>query len=461
MPSRHAITVRLGVTCTLTLLLGLGIRVDAGREGLSSADGAQTPALDATQRARAKLMLNEIKSTIRRTYYDQAFHGLDLNAHFKGAEAKLDTALSLGHAYAIIAQALIDFGDSHTFFIPPDRPATFEQGWRMSLIGDQCFVVAVQPGSDAEAKGLKAGDRLLQMDAFAPTRDQLWKAKYLYYVLSPRRSLKIVIQSPGGPPRPIEVAAKVTPKPKDVTVSLDPLLEGGIMPFEDDSVVRSNRLVRLGDIAIWKLSAFAFGPEDVDPLFDEVVNGARSLVIDMRGNPGGIVKTLEQLTARLFDHDVKIADLKGRKSMKPSVAKKRKTPFTGKTVVLVDSDSASAAEVLARVIQLEKRGLVVGDRSSGSVMQAEHHGLVLEGQGAVGEISLIPYGISVTNADLIMADGKSLEKAGVVPDYVVLPTAADLAAGRDPALAQAVALVGGVLEPLDAGKLFPIEWKKK
>ena len=92
---------------------------------------------------------------------------------------------------------------------------------------------------------MKAGDRLLQMDAFAPTRDQLWKAKYLYYVLSPRRSLKIVIQSPGGPPRPIEVAAKVTPKPKDVTVSLDPLLEGGIMPFEDDSVVRSNRLVRL------------------------------------------------------------------------------------------------------------------------------------------------------------------------------------------------------------------------
>jgi C-terminal processing protease CtpA/Prc len=67
----------------------------------------------------------------------------------------------------------------------------------------------------------------------------------------------------------------------------------------------------------------------------------------------------------------------------------------------------------------------------------------------------------VTNADLIMADGKSLENAGVVPDYVVLPTAADLAAGRDPALAQAVALVGGVLEPLDAGKLFPIEWKKK
>ncbi len=58
-----------------------------------------------------------------------------------------------------------------------------------------------------------------------------------------------------------------------------------------------------------------------------------------------------------------------------------------------------------------------------------------------------------------MADGKSLERAGVVPDELVFRTPADLAAGRDPALARAVALLGGTLDPGAAGKLFPVEWK--
>jgi len=69
------------------------------------------------------------------------------------------------------------------------------------------------------------------------------------------------------------------------------------------------------------------------------------------------------------------------------------------------------------------------------------------------------YGASITDADLLMGDGKSLEHTGVSPDEVILPTAADLAAGRDPALARAVQLGGGKIDAVEAGKLFPMEWQ--
>jgi C-terminal processing protease CtpA/Prc len=57
------------------------------------------------------------------------------------------------------------------------------------------------------------------------------------------------------------------------------------------------------------------------------------------------------------------------------------------------------------------------------------------------------YAVSITEANVIMSDGKSLERVGVVPDALVVPTAADLATGRDPALARAAGLVGLELTP--------------
>jgi len=53
-----------------------------------------------------------------------------------------------------------------------------------------------------------------------------------------------------------------------------------------------------------------------------------------------------------------------------------------------------------------------------------------------------------------MSDGVSLEKRGVTPDETLLPSGADLAARRDPALARAVTLLGGTLTPEQAGAFF-------
>lgn len=127
--------------------------------------------------------------------------------------------------------------------------------------------------------------------------------------------------------------------------------------------------------------------------------------------------------------------------------------FSGKVVVLIDSQSASAAEVFARVIQIENRGIVLGDRSSGMVMESR------PSYFRVGTFDPIVAGVSVTEGDLRMQDGKSLEHVGVKPDRSVLATPQDLAAGWDPVLAAAAAELGVQLTQEQAGKLFPTLWR--
>ena len=147
---------------------------------------------------------------------------------------------------------------------------------------------------------------------------------------------------------------------------------------------------------------------------------------------------------------MKILDRVSRGETKSlSATGRRHDAFIGRLAVLIDSESASASEVLARVVQLKRRGFIVGDRSSGSVMEARvyPHQVALD--------SPVSYAISVTDADLVMTDGKSLEDVGVEPDIVVLPTGQDLANDRDPALAKAAGLVGAKLSPKRPGKYFP------
>ena len=180
--------------------------------------------LDRIERERALSMLNVVKNDLKNNYYDPAFRGMDVDARFKTAEEKVKAATSLGQAFGIVAQALLDLNDSHTFFVPPRRPETITYGWQMQMIGDKCYVIAVKPGSDAEAKGLKEGDQVISVMGFKPSRRDLWKMIYYFNLISPRPALAAVVQSPGGEPRELELKAKV--KPGTVIRDLDKRTRG-------------------------------------------------------------------------------------------------------------------------------------------------------------------------------------------------------------------------------------------
>jgi len=412
--------------------------------------------LDRIDRERALQMLATIKGNLKKNYYDPTLHGVDIEARFKAAEEKVKQATTLNQAFGIIAQAVLDLNDSHTTFYPPARTVSVEYGWQMQAVGDKVYISAVRPGSDAAKQGLKEGDEVISVDGFRPSRKELWKMEYYYYTLSPRPGMRVVVRSPGAEPRQLDVAARVRQGKRvldlsggQATIDLNEL----IRESEDYARMRRHRFQKLPGAVIWKMPGFDFDPDQVDTLMGSEIKGSGALILDLRGNGGGYVVTLERLVSYFFDREIKIGDLKGRKEMKPQVAKKRGgTPYDGKLVVLIDSKSGSASELFARVVQLEKRGVVLGDTSAGAVMRSLYHGSEMGGNTKVF------YGVSVTDADLIMADGKSLEHTGVTPDEVIIPTGEDLANRRDPVIARAAALLGMQLDPAKAGAMFPIEW---
>lgn len=398
--------------------------------------------LDRIERERVDQMLQRLKDDLKTHYYDPKYHGVDLDARFTAAREKLKGASSLGQALGIAAQTLLDLDDSHTFFLPPARPGIVDYGWEMQMIGEKCYVVAVRPKSDAEKAGLKPGDLVVSVENFKPIRKDLWKMNYYFNVLSPRRGLRVVVQSPGGEPRELDVPAKV----REGNV-----IDGSTLVYKQRP--KQHRFYKEGEVAVWKMGSFNLDEPEVDGKMGSV-DFSKTLILDLRGNGGGYVLTLEQLLGHFFDREVKVGDVKRRSEVKEMRSNKLGgKPYAGKLIVLIDSDSGSASELFARTIQIEKRGMVLGDRSAGAVMQSKRHVHEIGGYGVVF------YGASITDADIIMTDGKSLEHTGVVPDELMLPTAEDLAATRDPVLARALEIAGVKMTPEKAGTLFPIEWK--
>ena len=103
-------------------------------------------------RERAHEILRDIEKELRKRYYDPAFRGKDVDAVFARAGTRIDAATAEGQISGILVQALLELDDSHTFFIPPPLSFDVDYGFDLGIVGDRCYVVAVDPGSDAEAR---------------------------------------------------------------------------------------------------------------------------------------------------------------------------------------------------------------------------------------------------------------------------------------------------------------------
>jgi len=174
--------------------------------------------------------------------------------------------------------------------------------------------------------------------------------------------------------------------------------------------VNDTRLLNGTDIGYFSLSRFSQGSTaEVDQALNSLYSqGMKSLIIDLRGNPGGLLTTCVEISDRFLACGT-IVSTKGRLSgdnmlEKATYSKTWSTPL----VVLVDGDSASASEIFAAAIQDNGRGVVVGTKSYGKGSVQTHFPL-----------SAIGGDLRLTTALFYSPAGRKMAGEGVMPDVVI------------------------------------------
>ena len=174
--------------------------------------------------------------------------------------------------------------------------------------------------------------------------------------------------------------------------------------------VNDTKILNGTDVGYFSLSRFSQNSTaEMDQALNQLYSkGMKSLIIDLRGNPGGLLTTCVEISDRFLACGT-IVSTKGRLSADNMVeqATWNKT-WSVPLVVLVDGDSASASEIFAAAIQENGRGVVVGTRSYGKGSVQTHFPL-----------SAIGGDLRLTTALFYSPNGRKMAGEGVTPDVEV------------------------------------------
>lgn len=191
--------------------------------------------------------------------------------------------------------------------------------------------------------------------------------------------------------------------------------------------VNDTRILEGTSVGYFSLSRFSQGSTaEVDQALNDLYNkGMKSLILDLRGNPGGLLTTCVEVSDRFLACGT-IVTTRGRLNGDNMIetAKFDRT-WAVPLVVLVDGESASASEIFAAAIQENGRGVVMGTKSYGKGSVQTHFPL----NSITGDLRL-------TTALFYSPNGRKMAGEGVTPDIEILDR--DGVANGDEVLIEAV-----------------------
>jgi carboxyl-terminal processing protease len=252
--------------------------------------------------------------------------------------------------------------DPHSVYIPAedvkksneDLEGNFEGiGVEFFIVKDTIYIVSVIPGGPSEKLGIKAGDKIIKVDGKIVAGKKIKNAEVTGSLRGPSNSF-----------------VKISVKRIGIAKLIDFNIQRGNVPLNSLDAA----YMAAPGIGYIKINTFA--ATTYDEFFEGITKlkkqGLKSLILDLRGNPGGYLSAAIMIADEFLTAKKLIVYTEGKSSPKKEDFATAAGNFEkGKLIVLVDEGSASASEIVAGAVQDWDRGIIVGRRSFGKGLVQE------------------------------------------------------------------------------------------
>jgi carboxyl-terminal processing protease len=301
-------------------------------------------------------------------------------------------------------EAMLEELDPHTVYFTGEELDAMSENMEGNFEGigvefliqeDTLMVVAAIPGGPSEEAGILAGDRILEVEGEPISGPGLTNSRVMELLKGPRGTEVHLGLSRRGRPFQVQLTRDRIP------------IQSVVAAFVMEDSVGYVKAIRFA-------ASTADEFEQAMRFLEE--QGARSVVLDLRGNGGGYLNAVVDMVELFLDEGDPIVYTEGKASPRRTYSTRRRGRYADWPVaVLVDEGSASASEIFAGAMQDNDRGLVVGRRTFGKGLVQEE--FPVPGSGALrltvarfytptGRAIQKPYGDYEDDFDVRMASGE-------------------------------------------------------
>jgi len=260
-------------------------------------------------------------------------------------------------------------------------------GLRIAIQSDHLQIVDARPDMPAALAGLQPGDRIIEVDRVRLDEENAER-------------MALALRGPAGSRVELAVLRQRQDTPERFALTREIIRQASVQwrPLDQG--------IGLIEIRSFQQST----PVELDRAVENLLDAStvRGLIIDLRGNPGGMVQSAVAVADRFLDGGL-ILSSEGRHegAGQASLASPGDLLERRPIAVLIDNQTASAAEILAAALRDQQRATVFGERSYG--------------KGTVQSIWPLSNGsaLRLTTARYRTPAGRDLEDAGVLPDIEV------------------------------------------